>query len=639
MSVEEARGAAPLRAAIAKSWHRSQLSGVSPERVVPRHVPDSVHEDRFFHAARSVVQRLGEQLGAQNAAVIVADAHANITGRVVGGGKFEHCLDQIMLADGFCYSEELVGTNAIGTALEEGGSSLVVGGEHYSDPLRNMACAAVPIRDPCTERLLGVIDITVPSREFSSLMLPLVTQAAADVRQRLLEQSSAAERLLLSKFLNATRRSKRPVLVLNERIMMATPKAVNLLGPTDHAVLWEAVKRARIAGGAGPGTTISVGGGRSLSARLTPVLDGGMTVGDLVEIEVDRDPRPRRRAGPAGRMGGAVRFASACGMPRTAVDAGSGSRRGRADRSRAKARGLPPLVGESATWMSLAGQVLGQAGQGGRLLLAGEPGSGKLAVAAAIHGLLWPGDPFAVLDAGHIPIDGAAAWLGRADGLLSSGAGSGATVVIRHGELLDRASACCLADLIDETTRTSGIRLLATVTAGRPPGDAGSRSAAVGATTTPGASAADGTVHLSLLDRFPRSAVVPPLRRRREDIPLLVEHVLGAGTCDTAVLSALTAQEWPGNVRQLSEVLLALQGSFARRSPFVLGDLPLQYRFCPPRTLTVYEQAECRAIVDALAACGGNKAHAADLLGISRSGLYRKIEVFDIDDSAFDARL
>lgn len=638
MDDEQPRGGAPLREVIAKSWHRSRLSGVSPDRLAPLYVPDSVREDRFFRAVRPVAQRLGEQFAAQNAAVLVADARAHITERVVGRGKFERGLDKIMLAEGFCYSEELVGTNAIGTALEEGGSSLVVGGEHFADPLRNMACAATPIRDPCTGRLLGVIDITVEGREFSWLMQPLVAQAASDVGRRLLESSSVAERLLLSTFLEATRRSRRPVLVLNERIMMATPNAIDLLGPADHAVLWEAVKRARGTGGVGPSSTIHVGDGRSLSARLKPVVDGGLTVGELLEIEVDRDPRPRRRASPAEPSDGTVPYVRVPHVSRPAVDTGSRLHRGSVNGSRGMTWSLPPLVGDSAMWTSLVGQVLRLAGQGGRLLLAGEPGSGKLAIATALHGLLWSGEPFTVLDAGHCAMEGAGAWLGRAGGLLSSGAGSAATVVVRHAELLDVASARCLADLIDLATGTSGIRLLTTVTTAHPPGVAGNGSAATGPTGAPTASTAVAPGLLPLLDRFPCSVVVPPLRQRREDIPVLVEHVLGPGSCASAVLSALAAQEWPGNARQLVEMLAALQAGHGSREPLVLGDLPLQFRFRPSRMLTVYEQAEYRAIVDALAVCGGNKAHAADWLGISRSGLYRKMESFDIDDRAFDAR-
>jgi transcriptional regulator of acetoin/glycerol metabolism len=133
-----------------------------------------------------------------------------------------------------------------------------------------------------------------------------------------------------------------------------------------------------------------------------------------------------------------------------------------------------------------------------------------------------------------------------------------------------------------------------------------------------------------LLDRFPNTMVVPPLRQRADDVPVLIEHFLGKRGCAPGVLSALVAQQWPGNVRELRELLHFLCMEREGGARLRLTDLPPEYRLRRPRGLTFFEQAEFSAIVDALSACRGNKLHAAKRLGISRSSLYRKMGAFGI---------
>jgi signal transduction histidine kinase len=92
-------------------------------------------------------------------------------------------LDRIELAPGFLYSEERVGTNAIGTAIAQLGPSVVTGAEHFADALVPMACTACPITD-ANGQLIGVIDLTCQADDCSPLMLPLAKRAAWEIEQR-----------------------------------------------------------------------------------------------------------------------------------------------------------------------------------------------------------------------------------------------------------------------------------------------------------------------------------------------------------------------------------------------------------------------------------------------------------------------
>ena len=153
--------------------------------------------------------------------------------------------------------------------------------------------------------------------------------------------------------------------------------------------------------------------------------------------------------------------------------------------------------------------------------------------------------------------------------------------------------------------------------------------------------------------------VIPPLRERRDDVPLLLEHVLArAGFANSMpggnrsqdhiftekAFQALCAYDWPGNVRELENVverLLVLAGwreGKERGKQIDIGDLPEKIREKPPATLVsdvpaptpTMETIEQAYIKWVLMKTDGNKARAAEILGIDPSTLYRKIDRYDI---------
>jgi DNA-binding NtrC family response regulator len=141
-------------------------------------------------------------------------------------------------------------------------------------------------------------------------------------------------------------------------------------------------------------------------------------------------------------------------------------------------------------------------------------------------------------------------------------------------------------------------------------------------------------------DLFYRLAVVtiriPPLRDRREDIPLLAEYFAAKhGRADGAAVSRearelLVAHDWPGNVRELENAVaraLALNPS----GVITPDDLPEQLRGAPPEAgqaslahdRPTLAELERRYAVQVLRETGGNKTRAAEILGIDRKTLYR----------------
>lgn len=137
---------------------------------------------------------------------------------------------------------------------------------------------------------------------------------------------------------------------------------------------------------------------------------------------------------------------------------------------------------------------------------------------------------------------------------------------------------------------------------------------------------------------------VPPLRERRQDIPLLVGHFLErqgreAGiekTISDDALKALLNYDWPGNVREL-ENCLERACALCSANELQVRDLPTQVYSAPlelmgmsqPSTgIVPIAELERQTILNALAQVNGDKMMAARLLGIGKTTLYRKLKEY-----------
>ncbi|MBU4278277.1 MAG: sigma-54-dependent Fis family transcriptional regulator [Proteobacteria bacterium] len=143
---------------------------------------------------------------------------------------------------------------------------------------------------------------------------------------------------------------------------------------------------------------------------------------------------------------------------------------------------------------------------------------------------------------------------------------------------------------------------------------------------------------------------IPPLRGRLEDLPLLVEHVLGRVSyklgarqlgISPEALEVLNRYQWPGNVRELGNIL--------EMAAIVCDDREIKVEHLPQRifrpglaarvaeTVQPMKQMEAEVLKNALAECDGNVAKVARSLGLSRSTIYRRMKEMGIGKSvSFD---
>lgn len=151
---------------------------------------------------------------------------------------------------------------------------------------------------------------------------------------------------------------------------------------------------------------------------------------------------------------------------------------------------------------------------------------------------------------------------------------------------------------------------------------------------------------------------MPPLRERREDIPLLIDHFMQRAAphlrLSEDARQALIAHDWPGNVRELENAILqmttlnsgpvlhradlpsSVQLSLEAARPMLFEpgpefdrDLPV-FECPPPAAMPLLRASEEQAIRQAITRSGGNRAEAARILGIGRTTLYRKLKEYRI---------
>ncbi len=140
--------------------------------------------------------------------------------------------------------------------------------------------------------------------------------------------------------------------------------------------------------------------------------------------------------------------------------------------------------------------------------------------------------------------------------------------------------------------------------------------------------------------------VMPPLRERREDVPLLANHFLHEFSIKRGIALELSPEamqclinyDYPGNVRELKNIIERIS-VLAANPVITLGDLPMDIRSqqAPPEQgepimlSEALAQTEKQCLLNALALTKGNRTKAAELLGISRKNLWEKMKLHNIE--------
>lgn len=555
-----------VRPAIERSWRRSVTHHVAADASAARFVNVIDPASPLLVAAVPVIEHWQDSLAGMRVAIFLSDRDGQIVARRGDRADLRR-FDRASAAEGFDFSESSLGTNGLGTAIEDRGPVFVRGGEHFSATLEPLACAGVPIRCPGTGRVIGSLAFATAAETASPLMLAMARQAAAQIEQRIAQTAMPAGVAAIAAALAGGRRATRPVLVLSEQGVIANTLALGFVAPEMHAQLWEQLETldwsrtcdavVRLPGSEHEAVARPMGSGF-----------GGMAYGLWPR------PRPRTGSGPA-----------VAASPDRTVPA--------------------PAELESLSRTS------------GAVTLAGPAGAGKHHLAQDWLGSRPGAQPPLTVDAADPPAADSGGWQHAAAEAISAGR----SVIIRHAEALLPAEASRLhavarrARAAGDAAEGSGCRAAPRL------------ALTVDDTLAPPAVIA----RLARMAPLVTVPALRATRERIPGLvtSMLARHpVADRVVLSPAVIQAFLRWDWPGNIGELRAVLDQLAVSHAGRIAG-LDDLPPRLR-TPARVLSGIESAECDAIVAALRRADGNRAAAARELGIGRTTLYRKMRAYRI---------
>lgn len=603
------RGATPVGIVpdtILQSWQRCLRGGLSVDaqpEVEP--LPDArlrelrERQQKLWRLARPELDGLAADIAAAGSIVLLTDEDGWILD-AEGSPGFLDKAGRVALMPGVRWDETTVGTNAIGTAIVEGRSVEVRGGEHYFAPHGILTCSATPIFDPYGQRV-GVLDISGDARLQHLHARVLARQAVAHIEHRYFDAGLAdCELVRLHHDATLLGTPREGILGFRGGRLVAANRTGLALFGLEHADIGHAPYAALFDG---PLSRLHDDG--ALIDRQGRALYGQLGEGQRAPV------RGRADARPAALPTGSRRPAA------TAVDA---TPLFDADQQRALDRACRVLDAQLP------------------VLLQGETGTGKEVFARELHRRSLRADkPFVAVNCAALPEGLIEAELfGYEEGAFTGARRQGSTGLLRQAQggvlFLDEIGDMPLA-LQPRLLRVLQERTLSPLGGGKPVQldftliCATHRDLDLAMQT--------GDFRSDLYYRIADHAVLLPPLREHPDRAALVAGLwtrLGQGReLDPAARAALAAHAWPGNVRQLCACLRTLVALSDPGDVIGVDALPAQVRHrAPPAPRPAsagdgLEAMTLAAMREALAISGGNVAAAARALGISRSTLYRRL--------------
>src|SRR5499426_4013081 len=568
--------------------------------------------------ADAEMAHLYRQLAGSGYSIILTDRDGVLLS-YYGDPGFKSAASRTGLVPGAVWSERLGGTNGMGTCLFERAPLIVHRNEHFLTRNTGLTCCAAPIFDHQGE-LIAALDASGESARAQQHTLVLVSMSAQMIENR----------LFLQRFRNAfvVRFHSRPELVgtWSEGII-----ALDLSGAitaVDRNALFQlGYKRA----------------GDLVGAQLERLFNISLPA------LVDRSHRKSFHPLPIyeARHGG--RFFAVAQEPESrqwGVSARRAALRGDAAPSTAGRSPLDELDHGDPAMARNIEAAKRVASRDVPILLVGETGTGKELFARAVHAASERAEkPFVAVNCAAIP-----------EALLRSELfGSGPTGIVgatregQRGKIVQAHGGTLFLDEIGDLAPSLQAQLLHVLE---------EREVIAPVTETP--IKVDvrlvSTTHCNLEERVCRGEfredlfyrlqglmlTLPPLRERK-DRRALVRHVFAQEAAATpgvslsdALIDALCADQWPGNIRQLRNVLRAMIALRARDGLDV-ADLPSDYGLHPRSaeavtpsaetdSLNPLGRAEREALLRELEVERGNISHVARKLGVSRNTLYRKMQ-------------
>ncbi len=631
---------------IEESHRRSASFGLTPESepdyspILKADLTCRIEQNRGLASyALPVMETLYEQIVNTHSMVILTDAQGTIL-QSMGDDDFIEKADRVALCPGVAWSEQSKGTNAIGTAIAERAPTLVHADQHYLAINHFLTCSAAPIMDH-QGKLIGVLDVTGDHRSFHKHTMALVRMSAQMIENQLF--SAAFQDVITLHF------HSRPEFIgtlmegiasfsMSGRFLSANRSGLFQLGLPMSALQTH---------------TFSSLFGMPVSALFDHYRTA---MPGLLDLCLHNGVRVSARA--ALRSPNLIVQAGGIDTERRSRDDGSSARRDARSDELANRRGLSSLhyldTGDEKV-STLIRKVNLVMGRDIPILITGETGTGKELLAQAIHNdSPRSGGPFVAVNCASIPETLIESELfGYEDGAFTGARKKGSS-----GKILQANGGTLFLDEIGDMPLPLQARLLRVLQERlvMPLGSTKSIPVNVALICATNRNLRDmiakGLFREDLYYRLNGLVVRLPPLRERSDLEVVINRLLVSEsssepfTVSTDVMGLFKRHNWPGNFRQLTNLLRTALVMAGDEREVRLEHLPEDFLedigTAPPAAVAAIdspapatvqvpasarlEDVELLTIQKALDEHHGNVSAAARALGVSRNTIYRKLQ-------------
>jgi len=616
---------------ILRSWQRSATRGIGMERGETRCTPRYDLMERrdknntLLLRSQPVMENLYHDICGTSSMVLLADSEGVVL-HSIGDPDFVDQAQKVYLKPGGIWSEGVNGTNAIGTALEEQAAVHVHSSEHFIDKNRFLSCSATPIFDP-RGAILGALDVSGDYRGHQQHTMALVRLSAQIIENQMFVPEFPNDIVicfhLKPEFIGS----------LYEGIAVFSPQG-DFIAANRSALLQFGLDRFRMTG-------------QSFASLFNLSLQKLLEQGRFQHHPVLK-LQLKCGAEVYGRVWPGASISPITFLPIV-------STRSKTNMSLPIGTGEPTLLSGlelgDRKMQALIGKALKVVGHDIPIMIEGESGTGKELLARALH-LSGPrkNGPFVPVNCASIP-----------EGLIESelfgyedGAFTGARRKGHVGKIREADKGTLFLDEIGEMPLQFQARLLRVLQDHMvtPLGGTGSFRVDLSVVCATNRRVRDavaaGTFREDLYYRLNGMLLTLPSLKEREDRLLLAEKILGnlAGeertvSINPRVLKIFEKHPWPGNIRQLHNVLRTGLALLGEGNEITLDELSEDFieqagcgsngeQLCEEQSARIGGDAlladvEARLITSTLDRTGGNIAAAARMMGIGRNTLYRKL--------------
>lgn len=626
-----------LRPIIIRSWKRCAEYGVDPYRkeIMPTKDPHLLQKENehLINVSRPVVEMVYNFVKGSGFIALLIDKNGYVV-ELIGDKETIKAAERNYLIPGANRLEETVGTNAIGLALAEKKPVQIFGPEHYNYHFHAWTCSAAPIKNPSGD-IIGVFNMSGHYSLVHKHTLGMVVSSVRAIERELCLQNAHKEALFANEYLKAVFNSVSDGLLAidkNGKIMHANSNVSKILGKDKNTIINKhieevikpaiAFKKTLNSGKECVDKEFYLTKGNSKIYCLATTMPINDQQNNIIGVVIVLREKKKVHNLVHRMVGASASFT------------------------------FNDIIGESQPLRECISLAKTVAETDSKVLLEGESGTGKELFAQAIHNYSKRREgPFIAVNCSAIPRELIESELfGYEEGAFTGAKKRGKPGKFELAEggtlFLDEISSMSLdmqAKLLrviqeNQLVRVGGINIIPL-------------NVRIIAATNRDLNELikEGSFREDLYYRLSVVTIkIPPLRERKEDIPILIKHLsekLGKKIglekihFTQQALNLLMLYDWPGNIRELENVI--------ERAIILAKSSEIDVNFLPDKLKKVLkydekihedekvvilkgdgslENVEVRVIMETLRKTNGNISQAARMLGISRNTIYNKLK-------------